>query len=431
MSEKNVLLPDIGDFDQVEVVEIMVAEGDSVEKEESIISLESDKATMEIPSPFSGKVLSIKVSLGDKVGQGDLILSMEVEEEAAEPEAAAPATPAEPENVPAKSEPVRPVGAKTPAEPPVAAKATDFSKVTSHASPSVRRFARELGVDLTKVTGTGRKNRVSQDDVQNFVKQVMSGQGAVAPASGGGFTLPPVPVVDYASFGEIEEQTLSRIKKLSGPHLHGCWLNIPHVTQFDEADISELEDFRKQLKDEAARRGAKLTPMPFIMKAVVAALQQMPEFNSSLSADGEKLIVKKYFNLGIAVNTPNGLVVPVIKDVDQKSIYDLAIELMDVSTRARDGKLSPKDMQGGTFSISSLGGIGGTGFTPIVNAPEVAILGLSRSTMQPVWDGKEFQPKLMLPFSLSYDHRAIDGVQGVMFTSLLSQLLSDIRRILL
>jgi len=430
MSEKDVLLPDIGDFDQVEVVEIMISVGDVIEKEDSLFSLESDKATMEIPAPFSGTVTAVKIALGDKIAQGDLIAVVDetkaVEKAPAEPVIESPAE-AKIETVEATPEPVNKKPATT--SPSASLEATDFSQAKSHATPSVRRFARELGVDLSQISGSGRKGRITQDDVQNFVKKVMT-ENASTPATGGGI-LPPVPKVDFAAFGEIKEQPLGRIKKISGAHLHGCWLNIPHVTQFDEADITELESFRKQMKDEAAARGAKLTPMPFIMKAVVTALQAMPEFNSSMSADGESLVIKKYFNIGVAVNTPNGLIVPVIKDVDKKSVYDLAIELMEVSGKARDGKLSPKDMQGGTFTISSLGGIGGTGFTPIVNSPEVAILGLSRSAMKPIWDGKEFQPKMIMPFSLSYDHRVIDGVQGVTFTSLLSRLLGDIRRILL
>ncbi|MET0094498.1 MAG: 2-oxo acid dehydrogenase subunit E2, partial [Sedimenticola sp.] len=321
-------------------------------------------------------------------------------------------------------------GEKQPQQPPVLVRPSDAPSVTAHASPSVRRFARELGVDLLQVRGSGSKGRVTKDDVQNFVKSVLAGGGA-APARGGALTLPAIPEVDFSAFGEIDEQPLGRIKKISGAHLSACWLNVPHVTQFDEADITDLEAFRQEQKGIAAKQDIRLTFMPFLMKACVGALQQMPEFNSSLSADGESLIYKRYFHIGIAVDTPNGLMVPVIRDVDKKGIFELAQELVEVSGRARDGKLAPADMKGGCFSISSLGGIGGTAFTPIVNAPEVAILGVSRSAMKPVWDGEAFQPRLMLPLSLSYDHRVIDGAQAARFSTLLSGLLGDLRKLLL
>jgi pyruvate dehydrogenase E2 component (dihydrolipoamide acetyltransferase) len=321
-------------------------------------------------------------------------------------------------------------GDKEHAQPPVPEHPRDaMLSHRGHASPSVRRFARELGVDILQVKGSAPKGRVTKDDVRSHVKRILA--GGESRQSSGPLRLPALPEVDFAAYGEIEHQPLGRIKKLSGGHLQGCWLNIPHVTQFDEADISELEAFRKSLKEEAARQEIRLTPMPFIMKACVAALKAMPDFNSSLDSDGENLIIKHYYHLGVAVDTPKGLVVPVIRNVDQKSVYDLARELGEISEKARKGKLSPDDMRGGTFTISSLGGIGGTGFTPIVNAPEVAILGLSRSKMQPVWNGKEFEPRLILPFSVSYDHRVIDGAQGVRFTTLLAKLLGDIRRLML
>ena len=441
-SETKVLVPDIGDFSGVEVIEVLVAAGDRVEVESPLVTLESDKATMEIPSPHSGVVKEVKINVGDKVGEGDLLLIMDVDGEkteqpldSSESMADAPPPPAaeEMETVQAPAPnavPETPVpGEKLRSQPPVIARPSDAPGPKAHASPAVRRFARELGVDLLQVRGSGPKGRVTKDDVQGFVKKVVSGGGA--PAARGPLQLPAVPEVDFSAFGEVEEKPLGRIKKLSGAHLSACWLNIPHVTQFDEADIAELEAFRQQQKGAAAAQQISLTFMPFLLKACVGALREMPDFNSSLSADGESLIYKKYFHLGVAVDTPNGLVVPVIRDVDQKGILQLAAELMQVSGKARDGKLLPGDMKGGCFSISSLGGIGGTAFTPIVNAPEVAILGVSRSATKPVWDGSAFQPRLMLPLSLSYDHRVIDGAQAVRFTRLLAELLSDIRRLLL
>ncbi|MBT3195314.1 MAG: dihydrolipoyllysine-residue acetyltransferase [Candidatus Ruthia sp.] len=409
-----VVVPDIGDFDEVEVIEILVNVGDELGEEDSIITLESDKASMEIPTPVAGTVESINISLGDKIGLGDLILNMQssgttkttapVQESALAAKAPAPA----------------------PTKPAAPAPATNNESVSntptgdSHASPSIRKLARELGVDLSKVTGTGQKNRVLDTDLKGYVKQIITSGGA-------GNAIPKVPVIDFSKFGDTELQPLSRINKLSGKHLSACWLNIPHVTQFDEVNIDQMEAFRQEQK----AKGVKLTPLVFIMKGVIQALKQHPRFNSALDESGENLIIKKYFNLGIAMDTPNGLVVPVIRDVDQKSLSDLATELGETSAKARDGKLKPGDMQGAGFTISSLGGIGGTQFTPIVNAPEVAILGVSRSQTKPIWDGKNFVPTLMLPLALSYDHRVIDGAQGGRFMADLNSILQDIREILL
>jgi pyruvate dehydrogenase E2 component (dihydrolipoamide acetyltransferase) len=423
-----VVVPDIGDFDSVEVIEIMVAVGDSVEKEDSIISLESDKAAMEIPSPYNGVVKELKVELGDKLSEGGLILMLEIEQEemssetvniekstssvVEESEVSAPAA-----NTISPSTTVSPVTAPPPANGKMA-----------HASPSVRRFARELGVVLNQVGGTGVKGRITKEDVKLYVKAALSGGGVAAPATS---AIPEIKLPDFSKFGEVENEPLSRIKKISGKHLHACWLNIPHVTQFDEADITALEEFRQSNKEDAAKRGVKLTPLVFIMKAVVAALREFPQFNSSLDLENEQLIVKSYYNIGVAVDTPNGLMVPVVRDVDSKTIYDLAAELMELSGRARDGKLKSADLQGGTFSISSLGGIGGTQFTPIVNAPEVAILGVARSQTKPIWNGDEFEPRLMLPLALSYDHRVVDGAAGARFITKLNQLLREYCKVLL
>jgi len=438
---KEVLLPDIGDFPEVDIIEVLVSPGDAVEAEDSLVTLESDKATMEIPAPFAGTVTEVKVNVGDKIKEGSLLALIEVSDDGAaepaaseEPDAALPHTAAEEiEQVqaPAPAVPQRLPGEKETHTPPVLARPSDRRGTKPHASPAVRRFARELGVDLTLVAGSGPKGRILKDDVQGFIKKALSGGAPSAPASAGAFQLPSAPEVDFSKFGEIEEQELPRIRKISGQHLHRCWLTVPHVTQFDEADITELEAFRKAQKDAAAKQDVKLTFMPFLMKAVAAAMQAMPTFNSSLAPDGERLILKKYIHIGVAVDTPNGLVVPVIRDVDQKGVFQIAKELMEISGRARDGKLAPSEMQGGCLSISSLGGIGGTAFTPIVNAPEVAILGVSRSEMKPRWNGSEFEPRLMLPLSLSYDHRVIDGADGVRFTTLLGELLGDIRRLLL
>ncbi len=426
--QKEVRLPDIGDFKDVEVIELLVAEGDRVGVEDSLLTLESDKASMEIPSPHAGTISALKIAVGDRINVGDVIALMGVDDDAAgdEPPAGEPAPEPEtaaleePELIPAGQPPERPAPV-----PPMPM----GSGGKPHASPSVRRFARELGVDLNLVGGSGLKGRITKDDVQRFVKSTMS--GAAAPAAGGAMSMPSTPVIDFSQFGEIDVQPLGRIKKLSGAHLRQSWISVPHVTQFDEADITDLEAFRKAQKEVAANREIRLTFMPFLMKAVANAMAAMPEFNSSLSPDGENLILKRYVNIGVAVDTPNGLVVPVIKDVDKKGVFELAGDLMAISQKARDGKLAPGDMQGGCFTISSLGGIGGTQFTPIVNAPEVAILGVSRSGMKPVWNGAEFAPRMILPLALSYDHRVIDGAQGVRFTTYLSGLLSDIRRLLL
>ncbi|MGB5465199.1 MAG: dihydrolipoyllysine-residue acetyltransferase [Sedimenticolaceae bacterium] len=430
---REVLLPDIGDFKDVEIIELLVSPGDRVEAEQSLITLESDKATMEIPAPFAGVVKSLAVVIGDKVNRGDRIA--ELETVGGPPVSAAPETAqaAVTEAVqPAVAS--RPPGEKQPSRRPIATLPSDAQRSKPHASPGVRRFARELGVDLYRVSGSGTKGRITKEDVQGFVKRSLAeGAAALTPAGGGtgALALPGMPEVDFSKFGEVEEQPLGRIKKLSGAHLHRSWLNVPHVTQFDEADITELEAFRKANKDAAAKAEVKLTFMPFLLKAVCKALAEFPQFNSALSPDGERLILKKYVHIGVAVDTPNGLVVPVVRDVDRKGIFDLAADLGEVSAKARAGKLAPADMQGGCLSISSLGGIGGTQFAPIVNAPEVAILGISRAAMQPKWDGQAFAPRLIMPFSLSYDHRVIDGAEGVRFTTYLGLLLEDIRRLLL
>ena len=433
--EKVIELPDIGDFPSVEVIEVLVSVGDTVAEEDSLVTLESDKATMEIPSPEAGVIKKVEVAVGDKISQGDAVVLLELADAAEpapsekEPEPEASAEKAEPVAQPVKPSPeAAPAPApKDACEEPVPAVARTGK---SHASPAVRRFARELGVDLDKVTGTGPKNRILKEDVQNFVKQTINAPQSSA-GSGLALNLGEAPQIDFAKFGEIEEQPLGRIKKISGAHLHRSWVSVPHVTQFDEADITHLENFRKDQKDYAAKQDIKLTFMPFLMKACAAALKAYPQFNSSLSADGESLIMKKYVHIGVAVDTPNGLMVPVIRNVDKKGVFQLAAELMEISAKTRDGKLSPSEMQGGCFSISSLGGIGGTQFTPIVNAPEVAILGVSRAEMKPVWNGEDFDARLMMPFSLSYDHRVIDGAEGVRFTTYLGQLLGDIRKLLL
>ncbi|EPR7134344.1 pyruvate dehydrogenase complex dihydrolipoyllysine-residue acetyltransferase [Vibrio vulnificus] len=427
---KEVNVPDIGG-DEVEVTEIMVAVGDTVSEEQSLITVEGDKASMEVPAPFAGTVKEIKVAAGDKVSTGSLIMVFEVAG-AAPVAAAAPAQAAAPAPAPA----VAPV-AKAEAQ----ATTSDFKENDeyAHASPVVRRLAREFGVNLSKVKGSGRKSRILKEDVQAYVKDALKRleSGAVAAASGKGdgaaLGLLPWPKVDFSKFGETEVQPLSRIKKISGANLHRNWVMIPHVTQWDNADITELENFRKEQNAIEAKKdsGMKITPLVFIMKAAAKALEAFPAFNSSLSEDGESLILKKYVNIGIAVDTPNGLVVPVFKDVNKKGIYELSEELMVVSKKARAGKLTAADMQGGCFTISSLGGIGGTAFTPIVNAPEVGILGVSKSEIKPVWNGKEFAPRLQLPLSLSYDHRVIDGAEGARFITYLNECLSDIRRLVL
>lgn len=426
---KEVQVPDIGG-DEVTVTEIMVNVGDSISEEQSLITVEGDKASMEVPAPFAGTLKEIKVATGDKVKTGSLIMVFEVA--GAAPVAAPVQAAAAPAAAPAQA-----------ATPAAAAPATsgEFQEnhEYSHASPVVRRLAREFGVNLAKVKGSGRKNRILKEDVQNYVKEALKRleSGAQAAASGKGdgaaLGLLPWPKVDFSKFGDTEVQPLSRIKKISGANLHRNWVMIPHVTQWDNADITELEKFRQEQNAMEAKcdTGMKITPLVFIMKAAAKALEAFPAFNSSLSDDGESLILKKYVNIGIAVDTPNGLVVPVFKDVNKKGIYELSKELAEVSKKARGGKLTAADMQGGCFTISSLGGIGGTAFTPIVNAPEVAILGVSKSEMKPVWNGKEFAPRLQLPLSLSYDHRVIDGAEGARFITYLNECLSDIRRLVL
>lgn len=434
------MLPDIGNFENIPVIEILVSEGDTVEKDQSVLTLESDKATMEIPAPVGGVIRNIQVKLEQKVSQGVYVCDIETSMDAPAPapaksEAApAPAPAVEaPKAAPAPTTQPAPapvVAAAAPsAEKPVNAQA---SGARFHASPSVRSYARHLGVELQHVAGTGPKGRIQKQDIEVYIKAVMQGEKAApkAPVTAGA-GIPQVPSIDFSQFGPTEEKDLSRIKKLSGKHLTACWLNIPHVTQFDETDITELEAFRTSLKGRADKADVKMTPLPFVMKAVVQALKEFPQFNASLNPGAEKLILKRYYNIGVAVDTPNGLVVPVVKDVDRKGLFDIARELGEISQRARDGKLSPSDMQGGTFSISSLGGIGGTQFTPIVNAPEVAILGLSKAKMAPVWNGNAFEPRLMMPFSVSYDHRVIDGAEGVRFTTRLGQLLRDLREMLI
>lgn len=427
---KDILVPDIGDFDGVEVIEILVAAGDSIAVEDAIVSLESDKAAMEIPSPFAGTIKDVKVKLGDKVSEGHLLVTIEASDESAVAEEA----PTVEESAPKEEASAAPAPAPTPAPAPAAPRPSPTASISinedgfrkAHASPSVRKFARELGADLSQMTGTGTKNRIIKEDVKAWVKQALA-QGS----QGGGLGVEAMPEIDFSQFGEIEMQELTRINKLTGKFLHRNWVTVPHVTQFDEADITELEKFRKQLNEENKKEGTRVTVLAFLMKALVSALKEFPRFNSSLDHTGENLILKKYVNIGVAMDTPDGLVVPVIRDCDRKSLIELAQELTDTSVRARNKKLSPSDMQGGCISISSLGGIGGTAFTPIVNAPEVAILGVSRSSMQPVYKDGEFVPRLMLPLSLSYDHRVIDGADGARFTSYLSRVLSDTRRLLL
>ncbi len=431
---EEVRVPDIGDFSDVPVIEVLVKAGDAVNKEDALVTLESDKATMDVPSPFAGTVKELKISVGDKVSEGAVILTMEAsagapaaESEAAEkkqekaPEARAEA-PQEPAPAPSADVATRPS--------PTAAIATDspVPRAAFHATPAVRRFARELGVDLSGVRGTGRKGRILNDDIKRFVKETLARPAA---APGVGMGIEPIPAVDFSKFGEVETRPLPRIKKISGPHLHRAWLNVPHVTHHDETDVTELEEFRKSLKAEGEKKGVRITALAFITKAVAKTLAEFPSVNASLTPDGESLVYKKYFHIGIAMDTPNGLVVPVLRDVDKKGIFDLAKEMGEISGRAREGKLKPNEMQGGCISISSLGGIGGTAFTPIVNAPEVAILGVTRARTMPVWNGKEFLPRLMLPLDLSYDHRVIDGAEAARFMAYLCGLLGDLRRLLL
>lgn len=440
---QEVKVPDIGG-DAVEVTEIMVKVGDVVKAEQSLLNVEGDKAAMEVPAPFAGTVAEIKVKVGDKVSTGSLVFVFSTGSAAPAVAAAAVAAPAATAPVTSAPAPMAaaPVASAAPAVVAEAPAATGFveNQAYAHASPVVRRLAREFGVDLSKVSGTARKGRVQREDVQNYVKniikQVTSGNGTATPAGAGnnmGFDLLAWPKVDFSKFGTVEEKPLSRIQKISGANLHRNWVRIPHVTQFDEADITGLEDFRKEQNALADKKklGVKYTPLVFIMKAVAKALEEFPTFNSSLSEDGASLILKKYVHLGIAVDTPNGLVVPVVRDVNKKGIIELSRELQDISLKAREGKLTAADMQGGCFTISSLGGIGGTAFTPIVNAPEVAILGVSKSDIKPKWNGKEFEPRLMVPLSVSYDHRVIDGALAARFTATLASYLADIRQIIM
>ena len=422
-----ITVPDIGDFKDVPIIEVHVSPGDTVQVDDTLITLESDKATMEVPASAGGKVAQVLVKVGDRVSRGTPLLVLEGGTAAAE----APVTP--PPSVIAQQEPGPQDKAPVPAPTPVSTRAggtsPDFSGV--HASPAVRRLARELGVDLTALKGSGEKGRITPDDVKAHLRGPAPAAAASAPAPAAGSGIPEIPAVDFSKFGAIESKPLARIKRLSGPHLHRSWLNIPHVTHNDEADITEIEKYRKELDNAGKEKGYRVTLLAFLIKASVSALRAFPEFNSSLSPEKDALIYKKYYNVGIAVDTPDGLVVPVIKDADRKGIVELSQEMGAISKKARDGKLGAADMSGGTFTISSLGGIGGTGFTPIVNAPEVAILGVVRSKTAPVWDGSAFQPRLMLPLCVSYDHRVIDGALAARFTRHLAHVLEDVRRLVL
>ncbi|MDP3087315.1 MAG: dihydrolipoyllysine-residue acetyltransferase [Methylotenera sp.] len=443
MAIQDILVPDIGNFDSVDVIEVLVKAGDTVAKEDSLITVESDKASMDIPSPFAGVVKEVKMKVGDKVAQGSLIITMDISDAAIAPatvpltstvaESPVAATVAIPEpSRPAPEPPKTITPVQQPA--PVGASAVMESGKLSHASPSVRKFARELGVNLAFVRGTATKNRILQADVQAYVKGELAKPRTENMGAGlGSLATLAMPVIDFSKFGDIETKPLSRIKKLSGANLHRNWVTAPHVTQFDEADITDLEEFRKSMQADAEKRGVKLTMLAFLIKASVNALKAYPNFNASLSPDGDSLIMKNYYNIGFACDTPDGLVVPVVKDVQQKDVLDIARDLADLSTKARERKLKVEEMQGGCFTISSLGGIGGTMFTPIINCPEVAILGVSRSSMQPVYDAKtkSFEPRLILPMSLSYDHRVVDGADGARFTSHMRMMLSDVRRLLL
>ena len=423
-NEITIIIPDLGGANDVEVIDVLVNTGDTIEAEQAVITVESDKASMDVPSSHAGVITSVSAKVGDIVNEGDAILLITSSDAAPAP------TPVAKTEAPAAS----PAPKAKPASEPAAKPAPSVSNTQSgpsHASPSVRRLARELGVDLSQITGTARKNRISKDDVKGYVKTALSGGLAQNAAASGGAGIPEIPAQDFSKFGEIELQPLNKIKRVTAQHLHRCWLNIPHVTHNDEANIQSLEDFRKLLNAEYAKKGngIKLSPLAFVVKVVVNALQNYPQFNSSLENGGENLVVKKYYNIGIAVETPNGLVVPVIRDADKLSVAEIALAMGDLAKKARDGKLKPSDMQGATFSISSLGGIGGTSFTPIVNAPEVAILGVSRTKIQPEWDGSEFIPAPVLPLSLSYDHRVIDGAEAARFTRHIAAALEDIRRL--
>ena len=436
-SIKDILVPDIGEFDAVEVIEVLVKSGDAVSVEDPLLTMESDKASMDVPSPFSGTVKTVKLKAGDKVSQNDLILTLVVKEL----ETAVTETSAETENSEATAPETKDIVSTRESEstssgvvskelarrpPPIVMSVNQRSFLRAHASPSIRRFARELGVDLSKVHGSGRKERITKEDVQEFVKQALGVTASGTAAAGSG--IPAMPEIDFSKFGPVEIKPLSRIQKKAAVNLHRGWLNLPIVTHHDEADITELEYFRKSLKDEAAKQGVKVTPLVFLLKACAVAIRKHPNFNSSLTVDKENLVLKRYLHIGVAVDTPDGLVVPVIRDVEQKGLLELAKELGEVSEKARAKKLKTNDIQGGCFSISSLGGIGGTAFTPLVNAPEVAILGVTRSRMMPVWNGKEFLPRLMLPMDLTYDHRVIDGAQAARFMVDLCEILSDMRR---
>ncbi len=423
-TSQKIIIPDLGDADGVDVIEVSVAVGDSVEKDDSLIVLETDKATMEVPADSAGTIESLTVKVGDKVSQGDEIGTMLVQLASESKATKSEAPKVEKAPTPAKA-PSKPANKAPVSDYPVQAPKRDG---VIHASPAVRRLAREFGADLSKINGTGPKSRILKEDVQAFIKFELSRPKATA---GSAQAAPDLPEIDFTKFGEVETTQLTRIQKISSVTLQRNWNLIPHVTQHEDADITELDAFRKSMKEEALKQGVRLTPLAFIMKALVASLKEFPTFNSSLAADGETLVLKKYFNIGVAVDTPDGLVVPVIRDVDKKSVYELATELGEMSAKARDKKLTAKDMQGSSMTISSLGGIGGTAFTPIVNWPDVAILGLSRNKIQPVWDGKEFQPRMMLPMSLSYDHRVIDGAVAARFIVHLSKMLEDIRRVIL
>jgi pyruvate dehydrogenase E2 component (dihydrolipoamide acetyltransferase) len=423
----SVKVPDIGDYKNVGIIEVLVKPGDTVGKEQSLITLESDKASIEIPAPEAGVIKELKVKIGDKVSEGDVILMLEAsgttENKKSEPQKAAPATQApSAAPKPAASQAQRPAPARSAATLPAIDEA-NFGK--AHASPSIRKFARELGADLGRIQGTGPKSRILREDILNYVKRILSGAATV----GGGMPgVSPPPKVDFASFGPIETQPLSNINKLTGKYLHSSWFHIPHVTQFDEADITELEALRKKMSAEYQDKGVKITMLAFLVKAAVAGLKEFPRFNASLDPSGENLVFKKYFHIGVAVDTPDGLVVPVIRDADRKGVAEVAAQIADLANRARQKKVKPAEMQGGCFTISSLGGVGGTAFTPIVNQPEVAILGVSRSSMKPVYQNNAFVPRLMLPLSLSYDHRVIDGVMAAKFTTFLNQILADAKR---
>ena len=437
-------VPDIGDFSDVPVIEVLVGVGDRIRPEDPLVTLESDKATMDVPSPMAGTVVDIALSVGDLVSEGGLILTMESAESVDSSESAESTTPMP---VPAPTSPVDPAARATDTSAPTGASAPDprapqgrpsptaslapepTPRAVSHATPAMRRYARELGVDLAKVKGTGRKGRILREDISGFVKRALAAPApGVAAAETG---IPPIPAVDFGKFGEIETRPLGRIKRISGPHLHRSWVNVPHVTNHDEADVTDLEAFRRSIKEEAAADGVRITLLAFVTRAVAATLAEFPTFNASLGSDGDTLVVKKYIHIGIAVDTPNGLMVPVLRDADRKGVYDLAREMAELGVRAREGALKSEELQGGTFTISSLGGIGGTAFTPIINAPEVAILGLSRTRMTPVWDGSAFQPRLMLPLDLSWDHRVVDGAEAARFLAHLARLLADVRRLLL